>query len=386
MLERMTRALVYLSPGLFGFAELAGFDYMRHVEEAIAERFRARGCSAQVRIVDVHPSASIRRRAARLVRLVDESAGSDGSPIHLLGHSMGGLDVRLAASPTARLGDEQGDAPASRLWLDRLRSVTTLNTPHYGSPGGAFFTTTQGQRLLYGVSAVTLASLRLGAPPLAATSALVAALGRTGARTGIERRLVDRIVDALQQVLDEGARGEVQDWLRQIRDDQGGLAQLMPEAMDLFQAGVEDKPGLRYQCVATYAPPKRPRHMLADLRRPWLPVSAALFHLLYRVAATQNPRYPFAPPDGGYAVLGAALGQVPPAEANDGMVPLRSQLWGELVWAGKGDHLDVVGHFDAPPDHNDWLCSGSRFDQRSFDSMLDRIVEGMLAGEQGGAG
>ena len=26
-----------------------------------------------------------------------------------------------------------------------------------------------------------------------------------------------------------------------------------------LEAGVEDKPGLRYQCVATYAPPRRAR-------------------------------------------------------------------------------------------------------------------------------
>jgi len=259
--------------------------------------------------------------------------------------------------------------------------VTTLNTPHYGSPGGAFFTTSQGQRLLYAVSAVTVASLRLGSPPLTLTSALVAAFGRTHQRAGLELRLIDRIVDTLERALEKDARDEVQAWLRQIRDDQGALAQLMPESMDLFQAGVENKPGLRYQCVASYTPPRRARRMIRDLRRPWIPVSAALFHLLYRVAAAEDTRYPYAPADGGYQVLGSALGEVPAPDANDGVVPLRSQLWGELVWAGKGDHLDVVGHFDDPPRHHDWLCSGSRFDQACFDEMMRRIVEGMLRGE-----
>jgi hypothetical protein len=382
----MSPTHVYLSPGLFGFAELAGLNYMAHVQEGIAQRFSERGRAVEVRVAGVHPSASIRRRAAQLVRLVNETAIGDDEPIHLLGHSLGGLDVRLVASPSANLdtGDTAGESSTSRPWLDRLRSITTLNTPHYGSPGGAFFTTSQGQRLLYGVSAVTLASLRFGSPPLTATSALVATLRRTPRGAGLESRLIDRIIDSLEDVLDKGARDEVQDWLGKIRDDQGAIAQLMPESMDLFQAGVEDKPGLRYQCVATYAPPRRARRMLLDVRRPWRPVSAALFHLLYRVAAAENPRYPYSPPDGGYEALGAALGEVPAAEANDGIAPLRSQLWGELVWAGRADHLDVVGHFDQPPTHHDWLCSGSQFDRARFDSMLDRIFEGMLAGETEG--
>jgi hypothetical protein len=380
MLAAMPPTHVYLSPGIFGFAKLAGLDYLRHVAEGVVRRFRARDRGIETHVVDVHPSASIRRRAGRLVELVGATAGEGGGPIHLLGHSLGGLDVRLAASPTARLG---GDGTERRRWLGRLCSVTTLNAPHYGSPGGAFFATSQGQHMLYAVSAITVAGLRLGSPPLAVTSALVAALGRGRRRAGIELRLVERITGALERALDDDAREEVLDWLRRIRDDQGAIAQLMPEAMDLFQAGVEDHPGVRYQCVAAYAPPRRARSMLRDLVRPWRPVSAALFHLLYRVAATRNPRYPFAPEDGGDAALRAALGELPGPEANDGMVPLRSQLWGELVWAGRADHLDVVGHFDGPPDHSDWLCSGAGFDRPAFDQMLDRVVDGMCAGEAG---
>jgi pimeloyl-ACP methyl ester carboxylesterase len=379
----MSMTRVYLVPGLFGFTQLAGFDYMKHLEAAVLERFRARAMEAAVAVVDVHPLASIRRRAARLVDLIDATAREGDGPIHLLGHSVGGLDARLAASPTAQFPRDEGER---RQWLDRLCSVTSLNSPHYGSPGGAFFATSQGQRVLYAVSAITVSGLRLGSPPLAVTSALVAALSRSRERSGFELRLIDRIIEGLRRALDDASRSEVEDWLRQIREDQGAIAQLTPEAMDLFQAGVEDKPGLRYQCVATYAPARRPRRILRDIRKPWLPLSGALFRLLYRVAAVPNPRYSFAPPDGGDAALRSLLGEVPPHEANDGIVPLRSQLWGELVWAGQGDHLDVVGHFDGPPHHGDWLNSGSRFGRAQFDSMMDRVVEGMWAGEAGRTG
>jgi hypothetical protein len=74
-----------------------------------------------------------------------------------------------------------------------------------------------------------------------------------------------------------------------------------------------------------------------------------------------------------------AFGKAVGARSNDGVVPLRSQIWGDVVWAGYADHLDVLGHFDGRGDaHHDWLTSGSGFDARQFDAMLDAIARGML--------
>jgi hypothetical protein len=371
---------IYLAPGLFGFARLAGFDYLQHVQKALADRFDRRGRSVAIRVVDVHPSASIRRRAARLVHLVAETCGSEGGPIHLLGHSTGGLDLRLVTSPSARLG--QG-TEGRRGWLDRLASVTSMNTPHYGTPLAAHFATPNGQRLLYAVTAVTVASLRLGSPPLAATAALVAAPDRTRESAGLQNRLIDRITEALLQALDRQSRHDVQAWMARIQDDQGAILQLTPESMDLFQANVDDRPGLRYQCAASYAPPSAARDWVSHLRSPWPAVSAALFHILYRSTARRHPRYPCAPEDGADELLRSMLGETPPADANDGIVPLRSQLWGEPVWLGQADHLDVVGYFGHRKGAGGWLTCGAHFDGRSFGSMMDRIVEGMLEGEAG---
>ncbi len=378
----MPPARVYLTPGLFGFARLAGFDYLQHVEAGLERCFGKLSRKLEIRVADVHPSASIRRRATRLGQLVAQTAGADEGPIHLLGHSTGGLDARLVASPGARLEEDAGDCLG---WLPRLRSVTTMNSPHYGTPLAAFFDTPRGQRALYAISTITVAGLRLGAPPLAATSALVAALRGRRERPALEVELIDRITDAVMRVLDEAASSELRTWLWQIRDDRGSIAQLVPEAMDLFQAGVTDRPGLRYQCVASYAPPSRARDWLRHLRSPWATVSAALFHLLYRATVPQDPRYPCAPADGGDEVLRSLLGEVPPREANDGIVPLRSQLWGVPVWVGRGDHLDVVGYFRGRGGHKDWLSSGARFDRARFEHMMERIVEGMVQAEDAGA-
>jgi triacylglycerol lipase len=369
---------IYLAPGMFGFARLAAYDYFEHLSNALAKRFRAKGRRPEIRVVEVHPTSSIRRRAAKLAQMLAHTAGTDDGPIHILGHSTGGLDARLVASPTSQI--TQGGRPQGG-WLERLKSITTVNTPHYGTPLASFFATAKGQQLLYAVSAVTVTALKLGAPPLATASALVAALGRTGDSVGFELALVDKITDTVTRALDEASSRSLHDWLQQVRGDQGGVVQLMPEAMDLFHAGVEDRASVRYQCVASYAPPGGLGDWLHNLRSPWTAVSAALFHLMYRVTAEQDERYPCAPPEGIDALLRDMLGEIPDRGASDGVVPLSSQIWGHPLWIGKGDHLDIVGHFPGPGGHNDWLASGARFDIVRFDRVMDRIFDGMIEAE-----
>jgi triacylglycerol lipase len=369
---------IYLAPGMFGFATLAAYAYFGHMEHALTRRFRERGRTVEIRVCEVHPTASVRRRAAKLAHLVAHTCGADDGPIHLVGHSTGGLDARLVASPTVHL-DEIADKQLG--WIGRLKSVTTMNTPHYGTPLATFFATAKGQQLLYAVSALTVTVLKLGAPPLAAASALVAAFGRTGDLVGVEVALVDRITDGVARALDEASSRRLRDWLRQVRDDQGGVVQLMPEAMDLFQAGVENRAGVHYQSVCSYAPRAGIGDFLRALRSPWAVVSASLFHLLSRVTEVRDPRYPCAPPDGGGELLRGHLGHLPHESASDGVVPLTSQLWGTPVWIGMGDHLDVVGHFPGPGGHTDWLTSGARFDPLRFETVMDRVFEGMLESE-----
>jgi triacylglycerol esterase/lipase EstA (alpha/beta hydrolase family) len=370
---------IYLSPGMFGFAQLASFQYFEHLVVALEERFKSRGRTAKIFVCDVHPTASVCRRAAKLARMIATTAGDGAGPIHIVGHSTGGLDARLVSSPTARL---PGVTEKDLQWVPRLASVTTMNTPHYGTPLAAFFATVSGQRLLYAVSALTVTALKLGAPPLAATSALVAAFGRLSIGN-LELDIVNRSVDAVAKVLDEASSRELRMWLDLLREDQGAIVQLMPEAMDLFQAGVEDRPGVRYQSVATYAPQNAVKDWLAALRSPWAAMSAGVFTALYNLTARIDLRYPCAPGDGvAQAKLKAMLGEVIDPGANDGVVPLTSQIWGDLIWVGKADHLDIVGHFPGPGGHTDWLASGARFQRVRFDVVMDRIVAGMIVGEQ----
>ncbi len=280
-------AHVYLSPGMFGFEVVASFAYFEHVARALERRFANRGRSCSVHVCDVHPTASIRRRAVKLSRTIAETCGEGGSPIHVVGHSTGGLDARLVVSPTVHL---PGVTPRDLGFMPRVRSVTTLNTPHYGTPLAAFFATKSGQAMLYAVTALTVTGLKLGAPPIAAASALMAALGRVSG--AIELSVVERTSEAIIKVLDETSSRDLRAFLRQIRDDQGAVIQLTPEAMDLFQASVHDRPGVRYQCVASYAPRGGVRQLVSAFTSPWSAISAGIFAALYKITAAEDPRYP----------------------------------------------------------------------------------------------
>src|SRR3974390_3258413 len=133
----------YLSSGMFGFGRLASVDYFVHFRRALEERVRAAGDEVAMHVAQVMPNASIRRRALTLNDLVARTGGSGSDePIHLIGHSTGGLDARLVASPSVQLGVSL----EAQAWRSRLASITTINTPHYGTPLASFFTTVSGQR------------------------------------------------------------------------------------------------------------------------------------------------------------------------------------------------------------------------------------------------
>jgi hypothetical protein len=362
---------------MFGFGRLASYDYFTHLDRGLKKRFEAAGDPVETFVANVAPTESIPRRAAKLMDLVHGTFLMSGDAnVHLVGHSTGGLDARLIASPSARLpvNDEK------REWMPHLRSVTTLNTPHYGTPMAAFFATVSGARALYALSALTFVGLSLGAMPLAAASTLVVMVGRLD-RASLQLGVLDRATDSLLHLLDEVRGKEVREYLQMILEDQGALIQLAPEAMDLFQAGVENRDGVEYQCVATMAPPPSPQRWARSLLHPWGAISMSLFTALFGLSSRTSERYPCAAhePDAEHdRLLAKAFGTAPGRRANDGVVPIRSQLWGKLVWTGHADHLDVLGHYDDKASgHVDWLRSGSKFDGPSFEAMLDAIFAGM---------
>jgi hypothetical protein len=247
--------------------------------------------------------------------------------------------------------------------------------------------------MLRAVSALTVVALSIGSKPLSVIGALAAMFGHVDRAVGLDLRLVDHTTEALVRTIGEVRGSDLREYLDAIEEDNGAMVQLMPEAMDLFIAGVEDRPGVVYQSSATMAPPPSPKRFVQSLRGPWSAASSVLFEFLHQITARYDPRYPCGASDCGEEnekALVAGVGCVPDFRANDGAVPIRSQIWGTLVFAGYGDHLDVLGHYggqesrraaaaDGPAKHVDWLCSGSHFDDRRFDTMVAAIVPALIA-------
>ncbi|MGB8223456.1 MAG: hypothetical protein WCF10_12805 [Polyangiales bacterium] len=364
---------IVLVPGLFGFARLGGFDYFTHVEEALASRFLARGMDCEFVLVSSPPTGSIVHRTQVLMDAIQQACSGDAGAIHLVGHSTGGLDVRLLASPTA--------FPERPDWLGRIRTVTSITTPHYGTPLAHFFTTLAGTRLLEVLSLLTYLTLRAGESPLTILAPVSASLGRVDEALGIDWKALDKSIDLLLEFLGDEGQTEVREWFDGIRRDQGAIIQLTPESMDIFNAAVENNSNLRYGCVVARTPPPRPFRVARNLRSPLNALSAAFFSTLYVAASRASKVYPPpAPAPELREYLERKFGHALEPTFNDGLVPSTSMIWGSVLWAGTADHLDVLGHFggDRDSSHTDWLVSGAGFREDDFDELMDAIADFQL--------
>jgi hypothetical protein len=368
---------IYLVPGMFGFARLAGYDYFHHVRVALEQRFGDAGVPVITEIVPTPPTSSLRHRSRILAKTVGKTADEDG-PIHLVGHSTGGLDARLVLSPSTNLAVTD----LKLGWTRRVESCIALNTPHYGTPLAGYFATVSGTRLLYALSLLTVVSLSVGEPSLAVFSKLLASVGSIDQLFGGDLKLISRSTEVLLRFVDRDGRGEILDFLSKVRTDQGAIVQIMPEAMDLFNAAAEDNPEIRYGSIVSAAPAPQAVRLARRIRSPYAALTAAMYSTLYQFTCQRPTMYPYATPTADEAaILRSGLHREADDRTNDGVVPALSMLWGKLLWAGEGDHLDVIGHFHddhTPSEHVDWMTSGAHFTRERFAAVMDAMAKFQL--------
>ena len=99
----MAKRIVFLVPGFFGFSSVGELSYFHDVEDALRRSLLRRRIGAEVIRCETQPTASIVRRADRLRRQVIEHGGLEAQELHFVGHSTGGLDVRMLLTPGVRL-------------------------------------------------------------------------------------------------------------------------------------------------------------------------------------------------------------------------------------------------------------------------------------------
>jgi len=112
---------IILAHGILGFRQHLGINYFNRIEEHLKQR------SLRVLATVVDPVRGIATRGAQLRQQIlgaFENGALDGAEkTHIIAHSMGGFDARFALSP---------DNPDNI--ADRIASLTTIGTPHLGSP------------------------------------------------------------------------------------------------------------------------------------------------------------------------------------------------------------------------------------------------------------
>lgn len=376
----MVNRKVYLAPGFFGFTSLGGLNYFHQVADALREGLSRRGLDADIVECATQPTGSIRRRTIKVLEDVIETGGVEADEVHFIGHSTGGLDIRLAVTPGVRLqpGRTEGAEIAAR-----TRSVISVSTPHFGTPLANHFTTISGRHLLE--LAAILATTSGGRYAVFGLAQALRAVHRIDSWLGREHTFLDQWVDRLLGRVTLDREDPIWGFLQEVSEDQGAIIQLTPESMNLFNAAVIDRPGVRYSSLVTVAPtPPWKYNVKKLLSAPPRAAMAGAFSILYHLAAREHRHYPY--PHPGAAALQEWANVLPlplDSKANDGVVPSLSQVYGRIVDVVVADHLDVVGQFEGEDLYGDWLPSGSDYHQAEFTATWDKVAGEIAAASLG---
>ena len=370
---------IYLVPGFFGFTELGSFNYFNRVSEVFGQALAEHSVDAEIIETDTLPTASIRRRAIRLLEVVREHGGLEHDTLHFVGHSTGGLDIRMLLTPGVQLlpaGEDQEIAA-------RTRTAITVSTPHYGTPLAGFFTSLNGRYLLYVLT--VLATSGPGRYGLYIASRFLSTVAGLDRFIGQEENILDSFAENVFRKLRPERGDDLWHFIEQISQDQGAMVQLSQESMDMFNAAASDRKDVEYVSFVSASPPPSLRRFMIRPRNLYQPVTHAIYALCYTLAGRVHRQYPYpTPDDAGVKKMFEQLPFQVDAGTNDGLVPALSQIWGRLGGVVLGDHLDLVGQFQHVWEgkaYTTWLHSGSGFDVQRFQRLWQDIAA-VVAGSQ----
>ncbi|HQR10362.1 MAG TPA: hypothetical protein PLW68_03450 [Casimicrobiaceae bacterium] len=366
----MATRLVFLVPGFFGFTSVGAVSYFEDVERTLGQALDEHGIDARIVRCMTQPTASITRRADVLRRQVLRHGGLRARELHFIGHSTGGLDVRMLLTPGVKISRGDSAERIARL----TRTAVSVTTPHHGTPLANHFVSLQGQTLLLVLTALATSGQGRGA--ILAAAKAIALVSRLDDWLGRKRTSLDHVAEGLLRKIRFDRRDAVWRYLGEIEQDQGAVLQLTPEGIDMFSAAVVDRDGIDYGCVVAGVPKPREELRLKTLVDPEYLALRTLFRLLHALASRPHPHYPYPKPGKAkQRLLDNGLGFKATPGISDGIVPTLSQLHGRLLHVARADHLDVVGHYTlARGRTGDWLPSGAGFTPRAFEATWQAVA------------
>lgn len=361
---------VLLIPGFFGFGSLGELAYFSGVREQLAASFARQGIDVTVTEVKTLPTASIRVRAARVLEALVSVAESSTGPIHVIGHSTGGLDARLAIAPTAALPTTARLADYSR-----VHTLVSVCCPHFGTPLASFFGSALGKPLLRLVARYWMWLLKRGRIPIALLLRVGYFFVRLRDPWRRHRGTFDELYEKLFRDLGDERRLELIRFLDAVSSDTALVFQLTPAGCDLLNACTAD-PALYYGSVVARAHPPTFRTFLRSLRELYTQIIHPIFALLHFVAARgKEALAPLTVEQA--AALTVGYGELPSSRDSDGIVPTLSQVWGEIIHVTTADHLDVVGQYGRVEEAawgGDWIPSYSGFTSERFAALWSDVA------------
>ena len=130
-----TKHPIVLVPGIFAFDTIAGVDYWYQIPSSLENR------GAEVHVAKINAFDNSAMRGETLIAQMEEikaASGGSVSKFNIMGHSQGGMTARYVMNVRP----------------DLVASVTTMSTPHTGSPIADLVTDTAPPGSVQGVQAV----------------------------------------------------------------------------------------------------------------------------------------------------------------------------------------------------------------------------------------
>ncbi len=266
---------ILLAHGVLGFSKIGCLSYFNGVRTCFdaGSSFLAPG---------VDPTGSIERRAAQLeteiTKNVPEKELAQGGTIHIVAHSMGGLDARYLIS-------SKGLGHAA--WI---ASLTTISTPHRGSPLADIIT---------GARSLSLSDLA-GVVDLASTDTITSILKSLGkpAPSGVPLS-----VFAPAAILE--ALGDMKNYaVKLLGTPPDAFSELTSASTAAFNAAYPSLEGVPLLCYSGISSPEQT--MCRALFASWVTLKSI-------------------------------------AGDNDGLVPSSSSSWGDNIRTVAADHFEEMG-------------------------------------------